>query len=118
MLRTTMIALLALVFGLMPIVGQFAMASASECEHGISVHELEGTTSQARLDCGDHHQKQQMPCNMGGKCTSTGCTPFFSAGTAVATFWTLPGLEFVIPPSRAPQGQHLAPLEEPPRQAA
>lgn len=113
-----MIALFALVFGLMPISGQFAMASVSGCEHGASVHPLPGTASQAEIDCGDHHKKQQIPCNMGGKCTSTGCTAFFSAGTAVATFWTLPVLEFVIPPSRAPQGQHLAPLEEPPRQAA
>jgi len=118
MYRMMMITLVALLFGLLPISSQFAMASASNCGHGTATGEMTGHASMAKPDCGNHHQKQQLPCNMGGNCTSASCTAFIAPGTAVAASWTVPDLAFVVIPTRAPRGQHLLPLEEPPRMAA
>ena len=115
MYRMIVITLVALLFGLMPISSQFAMASASNCGHGTVTHEMIGHASMAKPDCGNHHEKQQLPCNMGGNCTFAGCTAFIAAGTAIPLSWTMPEMAFVAVPNRAPQGQHLLPLEEPPR---
>lgn len=118
MYRMIVITWVALLFGLMPISSQFVMASAANCGHGTATHEMTGHATMAKPDCGNHHQKQQLPCNMGGNCASTACTAIIASGTAVAMSWTAPDLAFVILPTRAPHGQHLLPLEEPPRAAA